>query len=210
MSTQEFVLFLNGPVGKLEALYFEQNNANANILLCHPHPQYAGTMHNKVITTLQRVARDTGNNTLRFNFRGVGKSEGTYADGEGEILDALTAYNYLQQRQPDKPLIICGFSFGSCVAACLTNILEKQGTPVKQLIMIAPPLERFDITDRVPQHTPLLVIQPEADEVVSPEQTYQWSRSLKAEHTLLTVPDCSHFFHGRLNDLKDLVTPYFQ
>lgn len=210
MSTQEFVLFLNGKAGKLESLYFEQANAKANILLCHPHPLYDGTMHNKVITTLQRLGRDTGNNTLRFNFRGVGKSGGEYADGEGEIFDAKVAVEYLLHRQANLPLIICGFSFGSCVAACLTQLLEKQNTQIKQLIMIAPPLERFNIFGREPQTTPLLIIQPEQDEVVNPQKTYDWSTTLNREHTLLTVPQCSHFFHGHLNELKELVTPYFQ
>lgn len=208
MSAEEIVLFINGPAGKLEALYCEQENAKGTVLLCHPHPLYAGTMQNKVITTLQRIARDNNYNTLRFNFRGVGKSEGSYGNGEGEIADAMAAYEYIQQKNSTLPIIIMGFSFGSCVAVCLTNQLEQQGNTIKQLIMIAPPIEMFNIEGRIPSNSPLLIIQPEADEVVNPQTVYQWEASLTREHTLLTVPECSHFFHGKLTDLKALITPY--
>ncbi|AWM81619.1 alpha/beta hydrolase [Gammaproteobacteria bacterium ESL0073] len=210
MSTQEIVLFINGPAGKLEALYCEQPDAKGIALICHPHPLYAGTMQNKVVATLQRTARDNQWSTLRFNFRGVGKSEGTYGEGVGETADAKAALEWLQAKNPNQPIIIMGFSFGSCVAACLAGQLEQQGTPIKQLVMIAPPVERFDIKGKLPTSCPLLVIQPEADEVVTPQIVYDWSNHLTIEHTLLTVPECSHFFHGRLTELKDLVAPYLQ
>ena len=208
LSAEEFVLFINGPAGKLEALYCEQKNAKAIVLLCHPHPLYAGTMQNKVITTLQRTARDNNYSTLRFNFRGVGKSEGSYGDGKGEIADAMAAYEYIKNTEPTLPVIIMGFSFGACVAACLAKQLELQDTIIKQLVMIAPPLEMFAIEGHTPSHCPLLIIQPEADEIVNPQTVYQWEKSLTRARTLLTVPECSHFFHGKLNNLKELITPY--
>lgn len=208
MSAQEIVLFINGPVGQLQALYLEQPNANGIALICHPHPLYAGTMQNKVVTTLQRVARDKGLTTLRFNFRGVGKSEGSYGAGEGEIADAYAAFQWLHAKHPELPIDILGFSFGSCVAACLAGQLEQQGVAIKQLVMIAPPLERFSVEGRMPEHCPLLVIQPEADEVVNAQVVYNWCNSMTRPHTLLTIPECSHFFHGHLTDLKELVTPY--
>lgn len=210
LSAQEIVLFIDGPAGKLEALYNAQEDAKGITLVCHPHPLYAGTMHNKVVATLQRTARDNGWSTLRFNFRGVGKSEGSYGEGEGEIADAKAAFGWLQAKHPDLPIVIMGFSFGSCVAACLADELEQQGVAIDQLIMIAPPIERFDITGRLPEQCPLLIIQPEADEVVDPQSVYTWANALTREHTLVTVPECSHFFHGRLTDLKELVTPYLQ
>lgn len=210
LSTQEIALFIDGPAGKLESLYLEQPEAKGIALICHPHPLYAGTMHNKVVATLQRTARDNQWSTLRFNFRGVGKSEGSYGEGEGEIQDAEAAINWLMAKNPNLPLVIMGFSFGSCVAACLAGNLEKQGITIKQLIMVAPPIERFDITGCTPEQCPLLVIQPEADEVVDPQSVYDWSAILTTPHTLLTVPECSHFFHGRLTDLRDLITPYLQ
>ncbi len=210
LSAQEIVLFIDGPAGKLEALYLEQPDAKGIALVCHPHPLYAGTMHNKVVATLQRTARDNGWSTLRFNFRGVGKSEGSYGEGEGEIADAQAAFEWLQAKNPKQPIIIMGFSFGSCVAACLAGELEQQAIAIKQLVMIAPPVERFNIDGRLPEQSLLLIIQPEADEVVNPQTVYDWANSLTKPHTLLTVPECSHFFHGRLNDLKELVTPYLQ
>lgn len=210
MSTQEIVLFINGPAGKLEALYCEQPEAKGVALICHPHPLYAGTMQNKVVSTLQRTARDNQWSTLRFNFRGVGKSEGSFGNGIGETADAKAAFEWLYTKNPKQPITLMGFSFGSCVAACLAGELEQQDIHLKQLIMIAPPVERFDIKGKLPSQCPLVVIQPEADEVVNPETVYDWSKHLTVKHTLTTVPECSHFFHGRLTELKDLVTPYLQ
>lgn len=208
LSTEEIVLFINGPAGKLEALYCEQEQAKGIVLLCHPHPLYAGTMQNKVITTLQRIARDNNYTTLRFNFRGVGKSEGSYGEWQGEIADAMAVYQYIQQKHPELPVTVMGFSFGACIASCLAHQLEQQGGILKQLIMIAPPIEMFNLDGRVPSQSPLLIIQPDADEVINPQQVYQWEQSLTREHTLLSVPECSHFFHGKLTDLKELITPY--
>lgn len=208
MSTQEIVLFINGPAGQLEALYLEQPASKGVALICHPHPLYAGTMQNKVVATLQRTARDQGYSTLRFNFRGVGKSDGSYGEGEGEMADAYAAFQWLQAKNPQLPVVIMGFSFGSCVAGCLAGQLEQEGVAIKQLIMIAPPVERFSVEGRLPNQCPLLVIQPEADEVVNPQVVYEWCDTMTRPHTLLTVAECSHFFHGRLTDLKELITPY--
>lgn len=208
LSAQEIVLFIKGPVGQLEALYLEQPDAKGVALICHPHPLYAGTMQNKVVSTLQRVARDKEFNTLRFNFRGVGKSEGSYGEGEGEIADAYAVFKWLHTKHPNLPIDIMGFSFGSCVAGCLAGQLEQQGMIIKQLIMIAPPLERFNVIGRMPMHCPLLVVQPEADEVINVQAVYDWCNAMTRPHTLLTVPECSHFFHGHLTDLKMLITPY--
>ncbi|WP_315808947.1 alpha/beta hydrolase [Pseudomonas sp. C9-3] len=203
MTTREIPLFLDGPEGQLEALHLATPDAKGVALICHPHPLFAGTLQNKVVATLQRAARDAGYATLRFNFRGVGQSAGSYAEGRGEIDDVLAAAHWLAGQHPGLPLTLMGFSFGSCVAGNAAERLEEQGAELAQLFMLAPPVERFDVD--LPERCPLTVIQPEADEVVTPERVYAWSAELTKPHELIRIPECSHFFHGKLIELKDLI-----
>lgn len=205
MSTREIPLFIDGPDGPLEALHLDTPDAIGVALICHPHPLFAGTMQNKVVATLQRIARDAGYATLRFNFRGVGQSAGSYADGRGEIDDALAAARWLGAQHPGLPLTPMGFSFGSCVAGNAAARLEGQGVALRHLFMLAPPVERFAV--ELPRQCPITVVQPEDDEVVTPARVYAWSESLALPHELLRVPGCSHFFHGKLIELKDLLQP---
>ena len=203
MTTREIPLFLDGPEGQLEALHLATPDAKGVVLICHPHPLFAGTMQNKVVATLQRAARDAGYATLRFNFRGVGQSAGSYAEGRGEIDDALAVARWLAEQHPGLPLTLMGFSFGSCVAGNAAERLEAEDAELAQLFMLAPPVERFDVD--LPERCPLTVIQPEADEVVTPERVYAWSAELNKPHELIRIPECSHFFHGKLIELKDLI-----
>jgi len=205
LSTREIPLFIDGPDGPLEALHLDTPDAIGVALICHPHPLFAGTMQNKVVATLQRIARDAGYATLRFNFRGVGQSAGSYADGRGEIDDALAAARWLGERHPSLPLTLMGFSFGSCVAGNAAARLEGQGVALRHLFMLAPPVERFAV--ELPRQCLITVVQPEDDEVVTPARVYAWSESLTLPHELLRVPGCSHFFHGKLIELKDLLQP---
>lgn len=205
MSTREIPLFIDGPDGPLEALHLDTPDAIGVALICHPHPLFAGTMQNKVVATLQRIARDAGYATLRFNFCGVGQSAGSYADGRGEIDDALAAARWLGAQHPGLPLTPMGFSFGSCVAGNAAARLEGQGVALRHLFMLAPPVERFAV--ELPWQCPITVVQPEDDEVVTPARVYAWSESLALPHELLRVPGCSHFFHGKLIELKDLLQP---
>lgn len=210
MSLTEIPLLLDGPCGALEALYLGREDATGLALISHPHPLHAGSLHNKVVATLQRSARDAGYATLRFNFRGVGQSVGEHAHGEGEIDDAEAAARWLLAQHPGLPLSLLGFSFGSCVAACLGGRLEGQGIAVERLFMLAPPVERFSVDGRLPAQGALTVIQPEDDEVVTPQAVYDWSARLARPHELLKVAECGHFFHGRLTELKQLVLPRLQ
>src|SRR5215207_348962 len=107
-----------GPVGKLEALLEEPEDGEPKeaILVCHPHPQHGGTMHNKVVYRIARGLRSTGCVVLRFNYRGVNLSEGSYGNGEGEMDDARIALDYLRSRYPELPFSLAGFSFGSRIA----------------------------------------------------------------------------------------------
>jgi alpha/beta superfamily hydrolase len=204
---RENPLMLDGPVGQLEALYLEVPEPRGLALLCHPNPEQGGTMLNKVMSTLQRTARDAGYITLRFNYRGTGSSAGSHDMGLGEVDDANAAANWLRLRHHGLPLTLLGFSFGGFVAATLAGRLERQGASLRHLFMCAPAVMRLRDEEPLPERCPITVIQPEADEVVDPAVVYQWSARLERPHELLKVAECGHFFHGKLTDLKDLVSP---
>ena len=204
---RETPVFINGPVGQLEALYLDLDEAKGIALICHPNPIQGGTMLNKVISTLQRTARDAGLITLRFNYRGVGASAGNSDMGEGEVDDAQAAASWLRDKHPDLPLTLFGFSFGGFVAATLGGRLEAEGETLKHLFMVAPAVMRIANVEALPQKGTLTLIQPETDEVVDPQLVYAWSDTLQRPHELLKVAECGHFFHGKLTDLKDLILP---
>ncbi|QGW76071.1 alpha/beta fold hydrolase [Pseudomonas alkylphenolica] len=207
MLIRETPVFIDGPVGQLEALYLDVADARGVVLLCHPNPVQGGTMTNKVVSMLQRTARDAGYITLRFNYRGVGASAGSHDMGSGEVDDAQAAATWLLEKHPQLPLTLMGFSFGGFVAASLGGRLEANGTELKQLFMVAPAVMRLQDHDTLPQACALSVIQPETDEVIDPQLVYDWSDTLTRPHELLKVAECGHFFHGKLTDLKELVLP---
>jgi alpha/beta superfamily hydrolase len=205
---RETPVLIDGPVGQLEALYLDlAEEAKGLALICHPNPVQGGTMLNKVVSTLQRTARDAGLTTLRFNYRGVGASAGTCEAGAGEVEDAVAVARWLREQQPDLPITLFGFSFGGYVAATLGARLEAGGEQLKHLFMVAPAVMRLNAQEQPPQNCPLTVIQPETDEVIDPQVVYDWSAALPRPHELLKVAECGHFFHGKLTDLKDLVMP---
>jgi alpha/beta superfamily hydrolase len=204
---RETPIEIAGPVGQLEALYLDSPEPRGLALICHPNPVQGGTMLNKVVSTLQRTARDAGLITLRFNYRGVGASAGSHDMGSGEVDDAQAAAQWLRARHPDLPLTLLGFSFGGFVAASLGGRLEAQGETLARLFMVAPAVMRLGAQDPLPQHGALTLIQPETDEVIDPQLVYDWSAALDRPHELLKVAECGHFFHGKLTDLKDLLLP---
>ncbi|MFP3518399.1 thioesterase domain-containing protein [Pseudomonas sp. SIMBA_077] len=207
MLTRETPVQIDGPVGQLEALYLDSAEPKGLALVCHPNPVQGGTMLNKVVSTLQRTARDAGLVTLRFNYRGVGTSAGSHDMGAGEVDDALAAALWLRAQHPDLPLTLFGFSFGGFVAASLGGRLEAQGEKLSHLFMVAPAVMRLGDEDALPQTCAITVIQPETDEVIDPQLVYDWSSTLSRPHELLKVAECGHFFHGKLPELKELVAP---
>jgi uncharacterized protein len=203
---RENPISIEGPAGVLEGLYFDQPDARGLALICHPNPVKGGTMLNKVVSTLQRTARDDGYITLRFNFRGVGGSTGSHDMDTGEIDDAEAALRWLQAQHPGLPLTLLGFSFGGFVAASLAGRVEARGEMLERLFMVAPAVSRLAGQPMAEQCT-LTIIQPEDDEVIDPATVHAFSAELQRPHELLKVAECGHFFHGKLVDLKELVAP---
>ncbi len=207
MLTRETPLFIDGPCGQLEALWLDTPDARGVALICHPNPVQGGTMLNKVVSTVQRTARDSGLATLRFNYRGVGTSAGSHDMASGEVDDAEAVANWLRAQNPELPLTLLGFSFGGFVAAALGGRLEAQGVTLEKLFMLAPAVHRLTEENPPASNCPLVLIQPEDDEVIDPQAVYAWSAGLGRAHELLKVAECGHFFHGKLTDLKDLLLP---
>ncbi|EHY77970.1 MULTISPECIES: alpha/beta hydrolase [Stutzerimonas stutzeri subgroup] len=206
MLKRETPIILDGPCGSLEALYFDQPQPAGLALICHPNPVKGGTMLNKVVSTLQRTARDAGYCTLRFNYRGVGGSAGAHDMVEGEVDDAEAALRWLRQQQPELPLTLLGFSFGGFVAGSLAARLEAEGQSVQRLLMVAPAVSRLNSLS-LADDCQLTIIQPEQDEVIDAESVYAFSSEVQHPHELLKVAECGHFFHGKLVELKELVAP---
>ncbi|WP_019340150.1 alpha/beta hydrolase [Stutzerimonas stutzeri] len=206
MLKRENLISIEGPAGVLEGLYFDQPEACGLALICHPNPVKGGTMLNKVVSTLQRTARDAGYATLRFNFRGVGGSAGSHDMNTGEVDDAEAALRWLQAQRPELPLTLLGFSFGGFVAAALAGRVEARGEPVDRLVLVAPAVSRLE-DQQLAERCELTIIQPDDDEVIEPASVHAFSDGLQRPHELLKVAECGHFFHGKLVELKELVAP---
>jgi hypothetical protein len=190
-----------GPSGPLEAVAEDPGAAGLRYaVVCHPHPLYGGTMQNKVVTTVARALRDAGVPTLRFNFRGVGNSAGVFDGGNGETADADAAATWCAARWPGRQLVMAGFSFGAYVALRLA-----QQRRTAHLITIAPPVDRFDFSAGTPPTCPWLVVQGDADDVVDSQSVLRWVSGLYPRPNLVVMTGVGHFFHGRLQELRDAV-----
>lgn len=200
----ESALTLQGPAGLLEAILDPVASPRAVAVVCHPHPLFQGTMHNKVAYILARAFNDLGAVSMRFNFRGVGRSEGEYSGGIGETDDALAAMDWLSAKHPGLPLWLGGFSFGAYVA-----LRAQSRRPVERLVTVAPAVERFDATTIELPRMPWLLVQGDADEVVSPQAVLDWAGSLAVPPRLALLKGAGHFFHGRLNELRQTVVNAF-
>jgi uncharacterized protein len=194
---------LPGPAGVVECAIDvpAAESARAGVaLICHPHPLQGGTMQNKVVTTLERALRELGLATLRFNFRGVGRSAGQFDNGIGETDDLLAIAQWALGVRPGDALWLAGFSFGSYVATRAASML-----PARQLITIAPAVTRWDFNALPAPPCPWLIVQGEADEVVDPAAVYTFAAARRPAPTLVRVAETGHFFHRRLIELRNLV-----
>jgi alpha/beta superfamily hydrolase len=197
---------LAGAAGVLEAL-LELPAAAAQphgvAVICHPHPLHGGTLHNKVVHTLARAALELGYAVLRFNFRGVGSSAGSFDDGRGETDDALAAVAWSQARWPELPLLLAGFSFGGAVA-----IRAAATAMPAALITVAPAIDRVSVDAEVLPRCPWLIVIGDADEVVDPAALRRWAVAHASGAQLVSLPGVGHFFHGALAELQAAVLDF--
>jgi alpha/beta superfamily hydrolase len=195
-------LAIAGPAGVLEAIVHEAEGAAQPLygIVCHPHPLYGGTMDNKVVYTVARALQTSGVATLRFNFRGVGASEGSYDEGAGETQDAAAVADFGAARWPNRRLVLAGFSFGAFVALRLALARDTS-----RLIIVAPPVGRFDFSGLHAPACPWLVVQGDADDLVDPSAVIAWVKRQEPAPELRVFPGVGHFFHGHLAELRDAV-----
>lgn len=200
---QDSKIFLEGPAGKIEALINlpKKTSGDGVVIICHPHPLFGGTMHNKVVYTMARAFQELGLPTVRFNFRGVEHSAGSYGEGIGETEDLLAVMDWLKLTKPSNWLCLAGFSFGSYVATRAAGIVPS----VSQLVTVAPAVQSFNFSQITRPNCPWLVIQGEQDEIVPPEAVYSWAANLQPAPELIRIPDAGHFFHGKLIELRQVL-----
>lgn len=192
-----------GPAGRLEALLEEVPAPRFAAVVCHPHPVFGGTMHNHATYRLARAARAAGGVTLRFNYRGVGRSAGAYDHGRGEADDAAAALSLLAERYPALPRLACGFSFGAHAAAAAG--LRGQGVAgllLAGLVVVKRDDVPRDLAPLVATPRPVAVVQAEHDEFGAPEAVRQALAGSAGERLLLPVAGATHLFEGRLDELQ--------
>jgi alpha/beta superfamily hydrolase len=191
-----------GPAGALAIAVDTPAGASRGLaLVCHPHPLHGGTLDNKVVQTLARAFVALGYTCVRFNFRGVGGSEGQWDEGRGEIDDALAVLQ--AQRAPGQALVLGGFSFGAYVASQVAAQLADGRAPggaAERRVLVGPAASRFDVA-AVPADT--LVVHGEVDDVVPLAAVFDWARPQVLPVTVL--PGAGHFFHGQLTVLKHII-----
>jgi alpha/beta superfamily hydrolase len=206
MNAQTVRRTVAGPAGGLECAVDAPSSATGSLteasrlaVVCHPHPLFGGTMDNKVVQTVARALVQRGYTTVRFNFRGIGASEGSWDEGRGEVDDALAVVAAF--RSAGQPLVMAGFSFGGYVAAnAAARLATDPATAAERLVLVGPAVVNFDVGP-VPANT--LVIQGQADDVVPMAAVLEWARPQSLPVTV--VPGAGHFFHGQLPVLKQIV-----
>lgn len=200
--TQKF--FIDGPAGKLETVLAELDSGHRHgiAVIAHPHPLYGGTMDNKVVDTLFKALFELGFITVKFNYRGVGKSEGGYGDGLGETEDVIAVVESVQERfdaqSNNLTLLLAGFSFGGAIQAHVATSLSPQG-----LIMVAPSVDHLKAPSIPGYVEKVLIIHGDQDEIVPLKTILHWAAP--QDLPIVVIPHAEHFFHGKLHILKRIV-----
>ncbi|MDR9498123.1 MAG: CocE/NonD family hydrolase [Hydrogenovibrio sp.] len=207
-------LLIPGEVGQLQARLTRPGASRLNraddpvhetawVVLSHPHPQYGGTMDNKVVTTLERTFQQLGYGTLAYNFRGVQESAGDYDEGMGEQYDLKAVVDWLRREQSVEELTLAGFSFGSYV-----SLAQADELGAKRLCTVAPPVSLYDLSGLHPQ-ADWLLIQGGRDEVVEPKEVLDWALTRETVPDLLWRAQAGHFFHRQLVWLKQILLGHY-
>jgi alpha/beta superfamily hydrolase len=203
-------VLINGPDGKLEGKYYHSQIKNAPVaLVLHPNPQHGGNMNNKVAYTLYKVFAKNGFSVLRFNFRGVGKSQGKFDDGVGELSDASSAMDWLQQYNQDALTYwISGFSFG----AWLSMQLLMRRPEIERFVAVSPPANMYDFSFLSPCPRNGFIIQGDTDSIVDESSVTKLHNNLKNQKRVEVdyeiIKGADHFFRDKLEDLEEIIDDY--
>lgn len=203
-------VIFNGPEGRIEGRYHHAKDPNAPVaLLLHPHPEYGGTMNNRVVYAMYQAFVKRGFSTLRFNFRGVGRSQGKFDNGQGELSDAATALDWMQGHNPNASTCwIAGFSFGAWVAMQLM----MRRPEISGFISASPPASIYDFSFLAPCPASGLLIHGKGDEVVPVGSVDKLVEKLSAQKNIeidyRTVDKCDHYFSEHLEKLIGHVEDY--
>ncbi|MEA3405700.1 MAG: CocE/NonD family hydrolase [Pseudomonadota bacterium] len=206
MKPKSKVLLIDGPAGQLEIRIFnvsqgdETQKLNDFVVISHPHPEFGGTMDNKVVTTLERTFQSMGYGTVTYNFRGVGASEGRYDGGVGEQQDLQAVVDWLKSSYSFERLVLAGFSFGAYVTLSAQSSLEAD-----RLLIVAPPVGLYDFSEIKEVEQPWDMVIGLEDEVISVAEMMQWAMAREFKPSLYCRSGASHFFHGQLIWLKKVI-----
>lgn len=197
---------IDGPAGALELLVQTPPQVTGPVcVICHPHPQYGGTLDNKVVYTLARAALGLGAPAVRFNFRGVGRSEGIFANAVGEVDDLVAVAAFARARWPDRPLHVAGFSFGAAVA-----LRGHAGVGARSVLLVAPPAGMGYLEPAVAPVVPWHVIHGRNDQLIALDVLQRWLQSVDPAAPLQVIDDADHFFHGRLTPLREAAQAFWE
>jgi hypothetical protein len=194
-----------GPAGALQVL--EETTVaepDAVAVICHPHPLHGGALTNKVVHQLAKAFNEMGAVSVRFNFRGVGESGGEYDEGRGELEDLVAIARWAGEHWPGLPLWLAGFSFGGFIALKGAQRLEP-----RRLVTVAPAVNYFPAELLHLPGIDWLLIQGETDDIVPAAQVKKWSESLEYQPQFVLIEGAGHFFHGRLNALRQALIDAF-
>jgi uncharacterized protein len=197
--------FFEGPVGHIEALIKEPAGPASRVaVVCHPHPLYGGTMHNKVVFRIARAFQNAGFAVLRFNFRGVGRSEGEHDSGVGEQADLLAAIEFVRKRYPEAELWLAGFSFGSAMMLRAAACDDR----VRAFVAVGVPITKYDFSGIARCSKPKLVVQGSEDEFGPGPGLEAFFAAMDHPKKLKIIDGADHFFEGRLGELGEAVSEF--
>jgi alpha/beta superfamily hydrolase len=205
-------VIISGNVGRIEGRYHQNPNPKAPVaLVLHPHPLYGGTMNNKITYNLYKAFANNGYSVLRINFRGVGKSQGKFDNGIGELMDITAVINWLHdQNMEATDFWIAGFSFGAWIA--LQTVMRRP--EIENYILVAPPASKYDFNFIVPCSASGLIIQGEKDEITKEQDSARLAEKLSArdgaEIAYQMVPNADHFFKEQMPEFEEAVDNYIK
>jgi alpha/beta superfamily hydrolase len=200
-------MFFEGPAGRIEAILKEPaGEVTRAAIVCHPHPLFGGTMHNKVVYRIARAFQEAGFAVLRFNFRGAGRSHGAHDQGRGEQDDLRAATRFLEERYPQAEIWLAGFSFGSAVmlrAAC-------EDSRIRALAAVGVPVSRYDFSQIQTCAQAKLFVQGSKDEFGAVADLERFVAALSEPKRLKVIDGADHFFEGKLDELSKAVSEFIK